>query len=562
MTGTTGRDRRPVQNADVCIVGSGPAGAIVADALVGKGHRVVVLEAGERYTPQDRFRRMEQWLRSDISHNTFWYDETRDRYSSSGGVFARLNEVRAKGVGGSSLLWNGNTPRLHPKDFEMGTRYGNAPDWPMSYDDVRPYYAAAERELGVSGAVDNPNGPPREEPFPMPAFPPSYSDSLFAEACDQLGIAMASQPKAIASEPYRERPECDGWGVCNTCPIGAKYSSEEHVNRAERRGATVIDRAQVLEVVHDDSGQLVDHVVYATPDGSSYRQEASAFVLAAGGIETPRLLLLSDTPQYPDGLANSSGAVGRYLMDHAEVEARAELSSEHTWQNNIGFVTSRSDEFYEPTSATPGTFTLVFHNRAGPGVGGLMGKDASFNQAREIVGKRSPRAVADFLVDPFNSVRLGDELLEGTDSAGTHALGIRSVLEVLPRAENRVTLDRSETDNHGRPVPDVSLEYGEHERETFDRAEEVIRSIMSEVGAEVTSVGGFDDQTMGSHHMGTTRMGTDPAESVVNENCRTHDLGNLWVASSSVFPTSGAMNPTLTIAALSLRIADHLDSSL
>jgi choline dehydrogenase-like flavoprotein len=555
-------DRGPVADADVCVVGSGPAGAVVADALAGRDRRVVVLEAGERYTPQDRFRRMEQWLRADISRNVFWLDEERDRYRSSGDVFARLNEVRAKGVGGSSLLWNGNTPRLHPKDFEMGTRYGIAPDWPISYDDLRPYYAAAERELGVSGSIDNPHGPPREEPFPMPAFPPSYSDSLFAEACERLGIGLGSQPKAIASEPYRERPECDGWGVCNTCPIGAKYSSEEHVNRAERRGATVIDRAQVLEVVHDDAGEQVAHVVYATPDGETHRQTANAFVLAAGGIETPRLLLLSDSPQYPDGLANSSGAVGRYLMDHAEVEVRAELPGEHTWQNNIGFVTSRSDQFYEPAEATPGTFTLVFHNRAGPSPGRSMGKEPTFNALRAVVAERDPEAVLDVLEDPFNAVRLGDDLLEGVDASGTHTLGIRSVIEVLPRSENRVTLDRSTTDNHGRPVPDVSLEYGEHERRTFERAESVGREVMEEVGAEVTSVGAFGDQTMGSHHMGTTRMGEDPATSVVDANCRTHDLRNLWIASSSVFPTSGAMNPTLTIAALSLRLAEDVDATL
>jgi choline dehydrogenase-like flavoprotein len=556
-----GSDRSPVADADVCIVGSGPAGAILADALAGRGRRVVVLEAGERYTPADRFARMEQWLRADMDRYEFWLDEERDRYTSSGEVFARLNENRAKGVGGSSLLWNGNTPRLHPKDFEMGTRYDNAPDWPISYDDIEPYYAAAEREMGVSGSVDNPHGPPRSGPFPMPAFPPSYSDELFAQACDALGIELASQPKAIASEPYEGRPECDGYGVCNTCPIGAKYSAEEHVARAEKAGAVVIDRAQVLRLEHDERGDRVTAAVYATPDGT-YRQEARQFVLAAGGVETPRLLLLSASDAHPDGLANSSGAVGRYLFDHPEVEVYARLDGVNTWQNNIGFVTSRSDQFYEPDEATPGTFTLVFHNRAGPGLSGLMGTDLAINQVFGALGDPGLDSATALLSNPFNADQLGDGLVEGLDPDGTTTLSIRSVIEALPRAENRVTLAESRTDNHGRPVPDVSLTYGDHEAQTLARAEEVIREIFAEMGAEVTAVREVSDPTMGSHHMGTTRMGVDPATSVVDPECRTHDLSNLWIASSSVFPTGGAMNPTLTIVALALRSATAIDAAL
>jgi choline dehydrogenase-like flavoprotein len=555
-------DRRPVADADVCVVGSGPAGALVSDALAGAGHRVVVLDAGRRYSVEDRRRRTEMWLRSDMPHNRFWVDEERDAYASSGEVFARLNEVRVKGVGGSSLLWNGNTPRLHPKDFETGTRYGIAVDWPLDYEDVRPYYAAAEREMGVSGSDDNPHGPPREDPYPMPGFPPSHSDAIFAEACEELGISMATQPKAIASEPYRGRSECGGFGVCNTCPIGAKYSAEEHVARAEQRGATVVDRAQVLELVHDDAGDRVTAAVYTTPDGATHRQEADAFVLAAGGIETPRLLLLSDSDRYSDGLANSSGAVGRYLMDHCEIEVRAELPGRNTWQNNIGFVTSRSDEFYLPEDDSLGSFALVFHNRAASSVGSMTRSKTAVDGAFQFLGDPGIDTLGAIASDPFNATSLGDDLVDEFETGATHTLGVRAVAEVLPRERNRVGLDHSTTDNHGRPVPDVSLTYGDREERTLERAEEVVRDIMSELGAEVTAVHTIDGATMGSHHLGTTRMGADPASSVVDANCRAHDLSNLWIASSSVFPTSGAVNPTLTIGALSLRVADHVDAVL
>jgi choline dehydrogenase-like flavoprotein len=234
----------------------------------------------------------------------------------------------------------------------------------------------------------------------------------------------------------------------------------------------------------------------------------------------------------------------------------------NTWQNNIGFVTSRSDQFYEPDEATPGTFTLVFHNRAGPGLSGLMGTDLAINQVFGALGDPGLDSATALLSNPFNADQLGDGLVEGLDPDGTTTLSIRSVIEALPRAENRVTLAESRTDNHGRPVPDVSLTYGDHEAQTLARAEEVIREIFAEMGAEVTAVREVSDPTMGSHHMGTTRMGVDPATSVVDPECRTHDLSNLWIASSSVFPTGGAMNPTLTIVALALRSATAIDAAL
>ena len=189
--------------------------------------------------------------------------------------------------------------------------------------------------MGVSGADGNPHGPPRKDPYPLTAFEPSYSDSLFAAACEELGIAMASQPKAINSEEYDDRSECVGYGVCNACPSGAKYSAEVHVRTAEAAGARIVDQVQALSVEHDRTGDYVESVVYATPNGRQYRQEADHFVIACGGIETPRLLLLSDSDVCPDGLANSSGAVGRYLMDHPSVRTTGTLE-EPTRQSNIG----------------------------------------------------------------------------------------------------------------------------------------------------------------------------------------------------------------------------------
>ncbi|WP_435095236.1 GMC family oxidoreductase [Halorubrum sp. N11] len=560
MTGAAGR---APTDADVCIVGAGPAGAVTAYDLARRGHDVVVLEAGERLTPEDHHRRMEMWLRPGLERDSYWLNEARDAYTSTGAINARLNKTRVKAVGGTSVHWDANTPRLHEEDFEMNTRYGVARDWPISYDDLRPYYVRAEREMGVSGADDNSHGPPRKEPYPMDAFPPSYSDSLFAEACEELEISMASQPKAINSESYDDRSGCVGYGVCNACPSGAKYSAEVHARKAEAEGARIVDQVQALSVEHDQAGEYVKSVVYATPDGREHRQEADQFVIACGGIETPRLLLLSDSSVYPDGLANSSGAVGRYLMDHPNVETTGALA-EPTRQSNIGWVSSRSDQFYARESPGPGSYHLTFGNTAKSTHGGALDRQPPTSPSRilDIVGNPTPDAFAELATDPLNETQLGDDLELPTTDGPPYPISIRGAGEMLPRPDNRVTLDRSQTDSHGRPVPSVNLSDSTDERETMEHCVGIQKSVLKELGAEITGVSTLDGRGMSTHHMGTTRMGTDPSDSVVNRECRTHDLENLWIASSSVFTTGGANNPTLTIVALALKAADHIDDQL
>ncbi|MFT4885391.1 MAG: choline dehydrogenase-like flavoprotein, partial [Natronomonas sp.] len=236
-------ERSPVSNANVCIVGGGPAGSLVADRLAGAGYRVVVLDAGPRFDPDERLRRQERAIRPAFGRPDVWDgDPERDAYSASGEWPYPLNHARVKGIGGSTLHWQGMVMRLHEADFNSGSERGVGPDWPIEYADLRPYYADAEDELGVSGA-DIPFGPPREEPHPMGAFPPSYSDSLFAEACDELGIAMHPVPNARNSESYDGRSECVGYGTCQpVCPSGAKYDGTVHADSAETKGARVIDR--------------------------------------------------------------------------------------------------------------------------------------------------------------------------------------------------------------------------------------------------------------------------------------------------------------------------------
>jgi choline dehydrogenase-like flavoprotein len=527
--------RAPSNRVDVCIVGSGPAGAVAAATLAGHGHDVVVLEAGPRFDFADRQRRMERYLRPAHDWTDVWdMGGPRDAYTSSGNVDYPLNTTRVKGVGGTTLHWLGLAPRFHEKDFEMESRYGLAVDWPVSYADLRPYYAAAESAMGVAGSEDNPFAPPREEPFPMERFPPSYSDSLFAAACEELDIAVHSVPQARNSEPHDGRSACRGWGTCApVCPSGAKYDATVHVRTAEEEGARVIDRAPVQRLEHGSDGDRVEAAVYAAPDGTEHRQEARQFVVACGGIETPRLLLLSKSEQYPDGLANSSGAVGRYLMEHAFAGTSA-LLFEETGQHEIGFTTSESHQFYDHEESTRGSVKLEFFNHAGP----------------------SPLEAA------LGDGRWGTDLQEAVDFEFGNHLQMGALVEQLPDPTNRVTLDPAETDDHGNPVPDVSWDVGDHAVASLERAQSVQHRILSSMNTQITGRTDVHNPGAARHPAGTTRMGTDPEESVVDPRLRTHDLDNLTVASSSVFPTSGAMNPTLTIVALALKATDHLDADL
>jgi len=548
-------DRTPSERVDVCVVGAGPAGALVAHRLAERGHEVVVLDAGPRFEDdgvdaEDRKRRMEAALRPD-RHGVWGMGGERDAYETAGERDYPLNQSRVKGVGGSTLHWQGMVVRLHERDFEMRSRLGVAEDWPIDYADLRPYYADAERALGVAGASDDPFAPPRERPHPMPAFPPSYSDSLFAPACERLGITTHSVPNARNSEGYDGRSACVGYGTCQpVCPSGAKYDATVHVRKAEAAGARVIDEAPVQRLVHDDAGERVEAAVYATPNGETHRQEARQVVLACGGVETPRLLLLSRSEAYPDGLANSSGLVGRYFMDHLFAGAGGRLG-EPTRQNHVGFLTTGSHQFYDdPFQATEGTSGGI---PAAAGDHGDLGaiKLELFNYAGP-----SPVEMA------LSGERWGDELLaEIRDGYGDH-VGIGALVGQLPRRENRIELDPDRTDDLGNPVPRIHWSVDDRTRRTIARANEIQHAVLDELGADVEWTVGPDDTGPAFHHMGTTRMGTDPDRSVVTPRLRTHDLRNLWVASSSAFVTGGAMNPTLTIAALALKAADHLDEEL
>jgi choline dehydrogenase-like flavoprotein len=548
-------DRAPNDDVDVCVVGAGPAGALVARRLAERDHEVVVLEAGPRFDEDSRTERLHRSLHPGFERTAVWdVGGDRDAYTSTGEWFYPLNRMRVKGVGGSTLHWQGIVPRLHEADFERNSRDGVGRDWPMGYADLRPYYAAAERALGVASAADNPFGPPRHEPYPMGPFRPSHSDGIFASACESLGITTHAAANARNSERYDGDSACVAYGTCQpVCPSGAKYDARRTIVDAEAAGARVLDRVPVQQVIHGDAAERVTAVEYVTPDGTRHRQSARQVVLACGGVETARLLLLSASPQFPDGLANSSGAVGRYVMEHLFAGTGGTLDR-RTRQHHVGFLTTESHQFYDD----PAAGTDAGLPAADDAQGGTAGDGGLGPIKLEFLNYAGPTPAEVAVTDGG----WGDDLLATVREAYGNHVAVGGLVGQLPRAENRITLDESTTDDHGNPVPSIEWTVDARTRRTIERANAIQERILAELGADRTWQVGPENTGPAAHHMGTTRMGTDPTESVVDPEGRTHDLENCWIASSSVFVTSGAMNPTLTIAALALRTADAVDRAL
>lgn len=519
---------------DFVIVGSGVAGALLAKELAHAGFSVCILEAGgsvERGEAVTRYR--ESMVRDLAAPYPRWpwapipdpgNPEAYFGNNSSSGY----RPSYLKQVGGTTWHWTGMTPRFLPADFELNRRYGVGVDWPFGYAELEPYYLKAEHALGVSGDSADDHGSPRSGDYPMPPIPMPYSDRLVAEALAKHGIPVKPFPAARNSQPYHDRPQCCGNNTCTPiCPIGAQYSANTDIDNAIRLGARLMRQATVYRFELNDEKHIVA-AHYKLPDGSSQRIEAKRFVVACNSIETPRLLLMAACEQAPDGIANSSGQVGRNLMDH--------LIFFNTFRMNVP----------------------LYGGRGPQSVSGVMtGRDGEF--------RRMHSAVKLFL---SNDLNIQEKALQAIDDkqhwsnvvnamrqAAIHQGCIGGELEPLPSEQNRVTLDKERLDPLGLPLPQVSYRVGNYVNDGLGVWKKLVGDLLGKIGAESVA---FSVAHSSHHPSGTARMGNNRMNSVVDRNCRSHDHPNLYVVGGSVFPTMGTANPTLTIAALSLRLAEHL----
>jgi len=523
-------------DADVVIVGSGVAGALIATRLAAAGAKVRILEAGprtDRAAAVTRYRSGQyayespEWAPQPTTSDLDYY------YVQAGPV--KFSSDYERRVGGTTWHWLGNCPRLLPSDFAMKTRFGVGVDWPISYDDLEPWYVDAEHELGVSGNSEHNDGSPRSAPYPMPGLPFASGDEMFREAAKTLGLDLLQTPQARNAEPgYQGRSQCCGNATCiPVCPVQAKYDATHHLDLAEKAGVQITENAVVFNVVADANG-AIGKVQYKDPDGATHDVTARLFVIAANGIETPKLLLLSTGEYAPNGIANSSDQVGRHLADHPEARVSAIVP--------------------RPYAGYRGPLQLS-------GIDSV--REGDFRSARAAIRLQVSHSVGSPMTVAGNLIaqgKVGVALFSEIAKVAPYQVRLASMIEQLPDENNRVTIDETQVDALGIPRPKLTYSYDDYVMGGWKAANELHNQMLAAVGA--TDIVHAEELGGVGHLMGTVRMGNDPATSVADAYGRTHDHPNLYLAGSGLFPTTGTANPTLTIAALALRSAAQIAREL
>ena len=503
------------EEVDACIVGAGAAGGVLAHRLAAAGLSVVVIEAGPFWDPATDF------ASDELEMKRLGWQDTRLVGGSDPLQMGRNNSGR--GVGGGTTHFTGVFLRFHESDFRTYSTDGVGVDWPITYRDLEPYYDQIEKEIAVSGPRYFPWGPFRG-PYPYPERSPiSANAQVFRHGCEALGIQSAVAPLAILAAPFDGRPPCINRGFCNQgCMPNAKFSTLiHHVPKAIALGAEVLSDCMVTQLEVNRRGE-VESVIFVH-DGKEHRQRARYVFLCNFVVETPRLLLQCKSTRFPDGLANSSGMVGKGIMPHS------------SWD-----VYALFDEEIRLYKGTPVMATTQAFYETDPGRGFARGYTLHAHGARpvEFAGGLAKAGV------------WGAELRSALEAYNFFAR-VTMVGEVLPSDHNRVTL-ADERDAYGLRRALVEFSYGENDKRLIDHAVEMSRRILEAAGGEVRYV--VPDT---AHLMGGCRMGSDPETSVVDADCRCHDVPNLYICSAAVFPTGGGANPTETVMALAARTADR-----
>ncbi|MGK0184723.1 MAG: choline dehydrogenase-like flavoprotein [Verrucomicrobiales bacterium] len=516
-----GQKNRPTE-VDCVIVGSGPVGAAAADVLVRAGLTVAMLESGDK-PERDRFKVMAR----SLDNNVAW-DFSPWEYEMHGDDL-NLNTFAVRKLGGSSLAWGAVSPRFLENDFRLQSLYGVGKDWPLDYQGLSPDYLAAENFMGVSGHDDNPFLPKREAPLPMPGFEMSDSDLLVKMACERLNIQLHSIPTARNTQTYQGRSKCINYSLCRACPVGAMYSADQTVDRLrEFDNFHLITQAHVRKVV-TGSGDRIEAVRYHDAEGREHTLHAEHVIMAAQAIENVRILLNSSSKRFPNGVANGSGLLGKYLTEHMKFYIMGRVP--HKLHPHLrGYETAASQQFQDhPDRHRAAGGRIIVRENAGPVPLDLATRSGKWG-----------RALKDELTDTFGSfVTLG------------------AFMEQLPYEDNHVDLSPTKKNAFGDPAARIHFELmRKYEKRGYRMMKKILTDILRELDAE--DVREIMPPSVGGHYMCVHRMGDSIEDSVVDSHCETHDVHNLYLAGSGSFTTGGVSNPTLTGVALALRTARRI----
>lgn len=534
--------------ADVVIVGSGVVGALIADQLAGESKSVLVLDAGLRI---ERAQAVENWRNMPFKNRVgsdyqglypqspkapaplYW---PKNNYVELSGPDGKgFQQGYLKVVGGTTWHWAASSWRHLPVDLKMRSTYGVGLDWPISYDELEPYYCRAEEAMGVAGpndpAMQSP--PERSRPYPMDMVPWGYADKRVAEVVNPHGWNLVPIPQGRSTRPWNGRPTCCGNNNCQPiCPIGAMYNGIHSVESAEAKGAVVLAESVVYKIDTDENNR-VTAVHWYDNEHRSHKATGSAFVIACNSMETPRVLLAAANERNPNGIANSSDQVGRNMMDHSGFHARF-TANEPLWigrgpAQSSCMVGPRDGAFRSEYSATK----VILYN---------------INQA--------PQMAAAAIKEGYVGEELDAEIRRRT----THGVDLSISLEPLPDPKNRVTLSKTRVDPHGIPCPDMYYDVGDYVRRGYEESVRQLRGLGDLFGA--TDFVATTSLNANNHIMGGTIMGADPKDSVTDGNCRAHDHPNLWLPGGGPIPSASVVNSTLTMAALGIKAADDISKAL
>jgi choline dehydrogenase-like flavoprotein len=520
----------------IAIIGSGIVGTTLAYQFVKAGHAVHLFEAG----PETPYPHAPQYEREVLYSSPFSASSDRGPsglpdgvrgLSQSGDYGQSVDEERSICVGGQATRWFGITPRLTPESFRPKTLHGYGDDWPITYHELEPYYCRAEDHLGISGsAADNPFAPPRSKDYPLPPFELGYTDLILAAKLREEGLYIHTTPQARARADYDGRPACENFGVCGTCPIGARYSPNHHLELAgETELLTLHTRAPVRRIIMQ--GHRARAILYNPDYGpTSVEHPADLIIVAAGGLESARLLLLSGgSGLYPDGIGNASGQLGRNLAFH------------HVWWGSMILK-------HKMMPGRAGPPTALSHQFANPpgrrNYGGMTAElfDGYDQSLIEAVGRKRWRS--------------GGDIVEAL-RPGLNRRNLTFNAETVPGPGKYIDLSGPK-DRFGDPFAHLRYELDAFDEETYAMAQTLSKRFAGALDAEAVHLASFKQFWSAHHHLGTCRMGDAARTSVVDSYGMVHETQGLYVCGGSTFVTPAAFQPTLTMVALALRSADKL----
>jgi choline dehydrogenase-like flavoprotein len=524
---------------DVCIVGSGAAGGVMAKELCEGGAKVVMLEAGRRVNPWDLL--SHRWpyelpfrgFRGE-KQAPFYQGDVAKSISYADSDHITIDRVRV--LGGRTMHWNAVTLRYAPRDFKEWSMQGIEEDWPLTYEEIAPYYDRIEQTIGVCGNDDHLDILPAGKNY-LPPIPWRCSEHAMKRATDAMGIPLIAVRKAVLTRPYDKRAQCHYCGHCmDGCDVASIFSSPDcMLPKAQATGNfTLRENALAREVLVDSEG-LASGVSYIdTATGAEKQIKASIVVVCCSTVESARLLLNSRSPKHPAGLANSSGKVGHYLNGHLNESIIIYL-----------------DEFagQKPTNQDGATDHVYV-----PRYNHLFGKT-------DYVGGWGFQVNYSTYMFPQQATRMpgyGATFKERVRKMQPGFLSFGAWGKVTAEDRNQVTVDQSRVDAHGIPTPVVHFRFSENDHALWRASSASIMEVSSHMKGTAFPSFGKGPTGFASHEVGTVRMGKDPRTSVLNGYCQARDVKNLFVTDGSSFTTSSEKNPTLTIMALSMRAADYI----